>query len=84
MRQDSEKPDLETRLFRAFGASVPIEMCSQFSKLISDTGDPKLICKGGARNAVECVAQPVRDPGMIDDVPPSVYNIFAFAILTRV
>jgi len=23
-------------------------------------------------------------PGMIDDVPPSVYNIFAFAILTRV
>jgi hypothetical protein len=25
-----------------------------------------------------------RDPGMIDDVPPSVYNIFAFTILTPV
>ena len=60
----------ETRLidqvFRAFGASVPAEICSRFSKFISDTGDPKLICKG-ARNAVECVAQPVRDPDWHDD-----------------
>jgi hypothetical protein len=54
------------QVFRAFGALVPAEMCSRLSKFISDTGDPKLICKGGARNAVECNAQPVRDPGFRD------------------
>jgi hypothetical protein len=59
----------ETRLidhvFRAFGASVPAETCSRFTKFINDTGDPKLICKGVTRWNV--LLNLARDPCFLDD-----------------